>query len=141
MPSCVSRHGAHFLNDVDHHYRYVNGGPGALGGIFVHKNYHGDKSLVKLGGWWAQKVSSRFAFPVVDSFDPVEGAAGWQASNPPTLLLASLSAALDIWSEAGPQRIAKKAELLTTCGAHSLVSRIRFCETIFKLSVVAVIAL
>ena len=108
------------------YHRYVNGGPGALGGIFVHKKHHSDESLVKLGGWWAQNISSRFAFPVVDRFDPVEGAAGWQASNPPTLLLASLSAALDIWSEAGPQRIAKKAELLTTYGARfAVLSHIR----------------
>lgn len=93
--------------------RYVNGGPGALGGIFVHQKHHGDGTLVKLGGWWAQKISSRFAFPVVDRFDPVEGAAGWQASNPPPLLLAPLSAALEVWSQAGLERIAKKAKLLT----------------------------
>ena len=91
----------------------MNGGPGALGGIFVHEKHFDDSSLVKLGGWWAQKMSSRFAFPVVDRFDPVEGAAGWQASNPPPLFLAPLSAALEVWSQAGLQRIAKKAELLT----------------------------
>ena len=45
-------------------------------------------SLVKLGGWWAQKINSRFTFPVLDHFDPIPGAAGWQASNPPPLLLA-----------------------------------------------------
>ena len=68
---------------------------------------------MKLGGWWAQRLSSRFAFPVVDHFDPVTGAAGWQASNPPPLLLATLSASLEVWSEAGLQRIVDKAELLT----------------------------
>ena len=70
---------------------------------------------MKLGGWWAQRLSSRFAFPVVDHFDPVTGAAGWQASNPPPLLLATLSASLEVWSQAGLQRIVDKAELLTLC--------------------------
>ena len=79
---------------------------------------------MKLGGWWAQRLSSRFAFPVVDHFDPVTGAAGWQASNPPPLLLATLSASLEVWSEAGLQRIVDKAELLTLYVSLSLsVSR------------------
>jgi len=47
--------------------RYCNGGPGALGGIFVHEKHHGDGDIVKLGGWWAQKIESRFSFPVVDA--------------------------------------------------------------------------
>eukprot|EP01046_Picozoa_sp_COSAG06_P070718 COSAG06_NODE_19903_length_818_cov_1.061196_1_plen_149_part_10 len=76
---------------------------------------------MKLGGWWAQRLSSRFAFPVVDHFDPVTGAAGWQASNPPPLLLATLSASLEVWSQAGLQRIVDKAELLTLCVSLSVL--------------------
>ena len=68
------------------HYKYLNSGPGAVGGCFVHERHGGDPSLVRPGGWWGHDASSRFDMPF--AFRPQEGADGWQVSNPPILAMA-----------------------------------------------------
>lgn len=80
-------------------YKYLNSGPGAVGGAFVH-NRHGDGAeLSRLGGWWGHDRSSRFAMGA--EFMPQAGAYGFQLSNPPVLALAPVIASLELFAEAG----------------------------------------
>ncbi len=77
------------------HYKYVNAGPGAVGGCFVHERHGSDPSLVRPGGWWGHDPVSRFDMPF--AFDPQPGAAGWQVSNPPILAMAPVRVSLEMF--------------------------------------------
>ena len=80
-------------------YKYLNGGPGGVGGAFVHQRHLGDRSLPKLLGWWGQRADIRFEMGTV--FDPIGTVESWQLSNPPILVMAALRASLDIFDRAG----------------------------------------
>ena len=80
-------------------YKYLNGGPGGIGGAFVHERHVGDRSLPKFLGWWGQRPDIRFEMGTV--FDPIGTAESWQLSNPPILVMAALRASLDVFDRAG----------------------------------------
>ena len=80
-------------------YKYLNGGPGGVGGAFVHERHVGDRSLPKFLGWWGQRTDIRFEMGTV--FDPIGTAESWQLSNPPILAMAALRASLDTFDRAG----------------------------------------
>lgn len=80
-------------------YKYLNGGPGGVGGAFVHERHVGDRSLPKLLGWWGQRKDIRFEMGTV--FDPIGTVESWQLSNPPILVMAALRASLDTFDRAG----------------------------------------
>ena len=80
-------------------YKYLNGGPGGVGGAFVHERHAGDRALPKLLGWWGQRPDIRFEMGTV--FDPIGTAESWQLSNPPILSMAALRASLDVFDRAG----------------------------------------
>ena len=80
-------------------YKYLNGGPGGVGGAFVHERHVGDRSLPKFLGWWGQRPDIRFEMGTV--FDPIGTAESWQLSNPPILTMAALRASLDVFDRAG----------------------------------------
>ena len=92
-------------------YKYLNSGPGALGGCFVHERHANDSSIPRFTGWWGHKMDSRFNMRV--DFDPIPGAEGWQLSNPPILSMAPIRASLEIFAEAGFQNIRAKSRKLT----------------------------
>lgn len=92
-------------------YKYLNGGPGAIGGAYVHEKHLRDSALPKFLGWWGHDKKTRFlmdhkyiAIPTVES---------WQVSNPPIFQLAALNASLDIFEEAGIENLRMKSEKLT----------------------------
>jgi kynureninase len=79
-------------------YKYLNAGPGAVAGIFVHER-HADFDGPRLAGWWGHNEATRFLMG--PEFEPIRGAEGWQVSGSPVLALAALAGALDIYREAG----------------------------------------
>ncbi|MES2764981.1 MAG: kynureninase [Bacteroidota bacterium] len=92
-------------------YKYLNSGPGGVGGIFVHEKYAHDTSLPRFAGWWGTNEKTRFAME--RNFIPAQGAAGWQLSNAPVLPMAAHRAALNIFDEAGMEAISFKRNALT----------------------------
>lgn len=90
-------------------YKYLNGGPGGIAGVFVHER-HAD-SLKGLQGWWGNKRESRF--DMNSNFEPSVGVARLQLSNPPTIPMLVLRQALDIHVRAGMKRIRAKSVALT----------------------------
>lgn len=92
-------------------YKYVNGGPGAIAGCFVHERHHSDKNIPRFEGWWGNDKSTRFLMR--PDFVPIPTVESWQLSNPPILQLASLKASLDIFEEAGIKNLREKSKKLT----------------------------
>jgi len=90
-------------------YKYLNGGPGATAGAFVHEK-HFDANLPRLAGWWGNDLANRFEFGA--DFRPYPGAAGWQVSNTPLLGMVPLKASLELFAAAGfPALCARSREL------------------------------
>jgi kynureninase len=92
-------------------YKYLNGGPGAVAGAFVHACHGVDGSLPRLAGWWGHDKHARFRME--PDFVPMPGAEGWQVSNPPVLGMAALLASLEIFEAAGMPRLRDKSLALT----------------------------
>ena len=86
-------------------YKYLNSGPGAVGGCFVHERYHQNASLNRFAGWWGNKKETQFLMQ--KDFQPELSAEGWQLSTPSPVLFAAHKASLDIFEEAGIDNIFK----------------------------------
>jgi len=91
-------------------YKYLNAGPGATAGLFVHARHH-DSDLPRLAGWYGHELRTRFRFD--ESFAPERGAAGWQVSNGPILGMAPLAASLEQFDAAGLDALCARSARLT----------------------------
>jgi kynureninase len=95
-------------------YKYLNSGPGAVAGAFVHERHATNPDLPRLAGWWGNDPATRFRMHLEPDFIPVPSADSWQVSNPPILAMAPLRASLAIFDEAGGMtRLREKSERLT----------------------------
>lgn len=95
-------------------YKYLNAGPGAVAGCFVHERHGKNAKLPRLAGWWGNDPETRFRMHLIPEFAPREGADGWQVSNPPILSMAPLKASLEIFDEAGMDALRQKSLILTS---------------------------
>jgi kynureninase len=93
-------------------YKYLNGGPGCVAGCFVHERHAQAWDLPRFAGWWGHDEKSRFEMG--SNFKPMPGADGWQLSNPSIVSLAVLRASMDIFHEAGMERLRAKSVSLTS---------------------------
>ncbi|MGH7172235.1 MAG: kynureninase [Gemmataceae bacterium] len=94
-------------------YKYLNGGPGSVGGCFVHDKHGRDVTQPRLAGWWGNDPATRFQMQAQTDFVARAGADGWQISNPPILAMVPLLAALALFDEAGMSALRAKSERLT----------------------------
>lgn len=93
-------------------YKYLNAGPGGIAGAFVHERHARNFDLPRFAGWWGHDKRTRFLMG--PDFVPLEGAEGWQISNPPIFQMAALRASLDIFDQAGMAALRKKSVKLTS---------------------------
>ncbi|MCH2229321.1 MAG: kynureninase [Crocinitomicaceae bacterium] len=92
-------------------YKYLNSSPGGVSGIFVHERHAYNPGLPRFAGWWGYDKETRFQME--PGFNPMRGAEGWQLSNAPVLGMAAHLASLDIFDEAGMDRIGEKRDKIT----------------------------
>jgi len=82
-------------------YKYLNAGPGAVAGAFVHERHAANQKLPRFAGWFGNDPNTRFRLHLEPEFIPVPSADGWQISNPPIFSMAPLRTSLAIFDEAG----------------------------------------
>lgn len=87
-------------------YKYLNGGPGGVGAVFIHERHHTDTTLHRFAGWFGYDKETRFNMQ--KGFVPVPTAEGWQLSTPSIFLYASLYASLQIFTSAGWNNLQQK---------------------------------
>jgi kynureninase len=92
-------------------YKYLNSGPGGVGGVFIHEKHSKAFDLPRFTGWWGHDKASRFKMD--KSFVPMQGAEGWQLSNAPVLSMAAHYASLKVFENAGFQNLVNKSKFLT----------------------------
>ncbi len=131
IASCATSVGAHIGLDLAHaignvelklhdwgidfavwcSYKYLNSGPGAVGGMFVHEKYAERPDLPRFAGWWGNEESTRFLMQ--HDFTPSYGVDGWQLSNAPVMNMVGLRASLELFDAAGFPALCDKRNALT----------------------------
>lgn len=92
-------------------YKYLNSGPGGVGGIYVHEHHYSNPKIFRLGGWWGNSEATRFKME--KGFVPQNNAGSWQMSNAPVFNMVAHNASLDIYDKAGMKALREKSERLT----------------------------
>lgn len=92
-------------------YKYLNSGPGGVGGIYVHEHHYSNPKIFRLGGWWGNSEATRFKME--KGFIPQNNAGSWQMSNAPVFNMVAHNASLDIYDKAGMKALREKSERLT----------------------------
>ena len=93
-------------------YKYMNSGPGNASGCFIHEKHHTDSELPRFAGWWGHNKERRFKME--ETFDPIQGADGWQISNLPVLSLAPYLASVHMFDEIGMDALIEKRDKITS---------------------------
>jgi kynureninase len=109
VPLALDRAGPDFA--VWCSYKYLNAGPGAVGGCFVNRRWLAAADVPRFAGWWGHDKATRFA--IHRDFAPMASAEGWQLSNPPILSMAPLAASLELFERATLSALRKKSVRLT----------------------------
>lgn len=95
-------------------YKYLNSGPGAVAGAYVHERHATNRELPRLAGWWGNDPATRFRMQLEPEFVPVPSADSWQLSNPPILAMAPVRASLALFDEAGGMEALRAKSLRLT---------------------------
>jgi kynureninase len=93
------------------HYKYLNSGPGAIAGAFVHEKHLEDPDMPRFEGWWGHDKSTRFLMG--DTFKAMPSAEAWQLSNAPVFSMTPLLASLELFDEVGMAKLIEKSTFLT----------------------------
>ena len=104
-------------------YKYLNGGPGAPSGVFIHERHLSKVDYPRFEGWWGHEKSTRFDMPI--NFKPLNTAEAWQISNPPILSMAALLSSLEIFHEAKIGKLRQKSKKLTSYLEALLISELK----------------
>jgi kynureninase len=105
-------------------YKYLNAGPGAAAGAFVHERHATNTKLPRLAGWFGNDPNTRFRLHLEPEFVPVPSADGWQISNPPIFSMAPLRVSLAIFHEAGGMEPLRAKSIKLTGYLESLIEQI-----------------
>jgi kynureninase len=92
-------------------YKYLNSGPGGVAGVYIHERLATDTSILRFAGWWGYTKDTRFNME--KGFEPIPTAEGWQLSNAPVLSMAAHKSALDVFEEAGMEKLHVKRKKLS----------------------------
>jgi kynureninase len=92
-------------------YKYLNGGPGAAAGLFVHERHLADRSLPRFEGWWSTDAATRFELAPVAR--PPATAEAWQISNPPIFSMAPVRTSLELFDKVGLPALRERSLRLT----------------------------
>lgn len=92
-------------------YKYLNSGPGSVGGVYVHEKHTSNPELLRLAGWWGHDKNTRFLMG--SEFQPMLSAESWSMSNAPVFNMVAHKVSLDMFSEVGMVKLRKKSILLT----------------------------
>ncbi|WP_442791412.1 kynureninase [Micromonospora sp. NBC_01739] len=92
-------------------YKYLNSGPGALGGVFVHERHHGDPALHRFEGWWSTAAQTRFEMTPVSR--PPATVEAWQISNPPIFAMGPVRTSLELFDSVGMPALRERSLRLT----------------------------
>lgn len=112
-------------------YKYLNSGPGAIGGIFINERHtKGDDhtGLPRLAGWWGNDANNRFE--MIEKFKPIESALGFRQSNPSVLDVCSLNSSLDIFEKCGGIDLLRKKSIKLTSFLEKCLKNSRFYKSI-----------
>jgi kynureninase len=104
-------------------YKYLNSGPGGVGGIYIHEKHFANEELPRFAGWWGYTKETRFRME--KGFQPIPTAEGWQLSNAPVLSMAAHKASLDLFEEAGMDLLHEKRRQLSAF-LHFILDDINF---------------
>jgi kynureninase len=105
-------------------YKYLNAGPGAVAGAFVHERHATNTKLPRLAGWFGNDPNTRFRLHLEPEFIPVASADGWQISNPPIFAMAPLRASLAIFDDAGGMESLREKSIRLTGYLEFLLTEI-----------------
>jgi kynureninase len=92
-------------------YKYLNSGPGAVGGAYIHEHHARNSKIFRLGGWWGNEEKTRFKME--KGFIPADSADSWQLSNAQVFNMVAHHASLDLFDKAGMKSLREKSLLLT----------------------------
>lgn len=105
-------------------YKYLNSGPGAMGGAFVHEAHSAHTSMPRLAGWWGNNRQRRFA--MLENFEPIEGALGFRQSNPSVIDVVSIHTSLQLFQMAGGVETLRARSLQLTNFLQRLLQSSKF---------------
>lgn len=92
-------------------YKYLNSGPGSVGGVFVNERFGDNPAFFRLAGWWGNEEKTRFLMQ--KGFKPQKGAASWQMSNAPVFNMVALNASLELYANTNMSTLVAKSKALT----------------------------